>query len=223
MTIDNVWMIQIPDNEVSQHYANFTRPTWENYGFDVNMFNAVTPKTLKKHIPIDSYHGTRPLSDTLMACWESHYSLWEKCYNEGNPITIIEHDTVCLTDDMPIIADFFQITDFENEEQCHNYTERFKGHPYWGHLSTCPTTSGYYMTPDWSETILEYMHSRIHQKYVDDILCDFMQYENSKKETRSLQWNIKLKWYKSLDKSKITCYTRPVYDREIGGTCEHGF
>lgn len=216
----NVWMIQIPDNEVSQHYVNSVLPSWENHGFDVNMFNAVTPKTLKRHIPIDSYHGHRALSDTLLGCWESHYSLWEKCYNEGKPITIIEHDTVCLTDDMPIIADFFQITDFENEEQCKNYTERFAGHPYWGHLSICPTTSGYYMTPDWAETILEYMHSRIHQKYVDDILCDFMQYENNSPKW-VFPWNEKLQWYKSIDKSKIVTYTRPYYDKEIGGTCEH--
>lgn len=216
----NIWMIQIPNNEVSQHYVNSVLSSWEKHGFDVNMFDAVVPETLQRHIPSESYHGHRPVSDTLMGCWESHYCLWEKCYNEGKPITIIEHDTECVTDEMPIIADFFQITDFENDEQRRNYTDRFEGHPYWYKQKVCPTTSGYYITPEWCEKLLDYMHSRTHQKYVDDILLDHMQYDNDS-DRYTEDWNYNLLWYKEIDRSKIVLYTKPIYDKQIGGTCEH--
>ena len=88
-------MIQIPDSKVSQHYAKQAIQSWESHGFQVNLFDAVTPKTLHLYddIQLDQYHGKRDFTDTEMGCWYSHYLLWEKCVEERKPITVIEHET----------------------------------------------------------------------------------------------------------------------------------
>lgn len=81
MISDNIWMIQMPESEVSQYYVNKVLPSWKKHGFEVNMFDAVTAETLHLYddIKIDQYHGKRDFTPSEMGCWYSHYLLWEKC------------------------------------------------------------------------------------------------------------------------------------------------
>lgn len=198
---DNIWMIQIPDSKVSQHYAKQAIQSWELHGFQVNLFDAVTPKTLHLYddIQLDQYHGKRDFTDTEMGCWYSHYLLWEKCVEERKPITVIEHDTECLTSDMPIIAPYFSICNFQNNAEFHNYCDRFEGHPYWWHYKLCPITSGYYIEPEQAEDLLLECVTERHTRYVDDIMFDKL----------------------NKDLNLIADYCRPIYDMKVGGTVDH--
>lgn len=200
-TCDNIWMIQMPESEVSQYYVNKVLPSWKRHGFEVNMFDAVTVETLHLYddIKIDQYHGKRDFTPSEMGCWYSHYLLWEKCVEEDRPITVIEHDTECLTSDMPVIAPYFSICNFQNDDEFHNYCDRFKGHPYWWDLKLCPITSAYYIEPEVAEELLLECVTEVHTRYIDDIMFDKL----------------------NRDTNLVTKYCRPVYDAEIGGTVGH--
>lgn len=196
----NVWMIQIPDNEVSQYYVNKVLPSWEKHGFDVNMFDAVTPKDMPDYLDFGKFWNFRDFSSSEKAGFYSHVELWRKCFDEDKPISIIEHDVMCLRDDMPVISDFFAFCDFDSEESYKNYTERFRGHPYWGMgKRNCPVTHAYYMTPDIAETMYYSIIDIELNKAVDDYIWEFM----------------------DRDVNRIVGYTTPLYDKDIGGTIVH--
>lgn len=98
------FMIVMPNNEASQYYANFCKPSWERVGVRVNIFDAVTPTTLHRHnqLTFSKYSNAvkytskglkAPFTDTEKACWYSHFILWQECCYMNSPILILEHDT----------------------------------------------------------------------------------------------------------------------------------
>jgi len=197
MITDNLWMIQIPAHKVSQHYARQTIPTWD---CEVNLFDAFTPDHMPDYLTFDKFWGQRDFSETEKAGFYSHLALWQKCYTEDKPISIIEHDVVQRKKDMPVTGDFFAFADFEDEDNWRNYSTRFKGHPYWGtDEPLCPVTHAYYMTPDVAESLFFSVMIYPITKFVDDYMWEFM----------------------GQDKDKIMSYASPIYYDDIGGTMKH--
>ena len=193
-------MIQIPDNEVSQHYVQESLPSWESHGFDVNLFDAYTPEHMPDYLDFGLFWDTRDFSESEKAGFYSHLELWRKCYTEEKPIIIIEHDVKCDTSYMPIVDDFFAMCDFNSESEWKNYSTRFKGHPYWGtDEQLCPVTHAYYMTDEIAETLFYTLSEVTLDKFVDDYMWEFM----------------------GKDKSKIVNYTSPIYNESVGGTMIH--
>ncbi len=198
MISDNIWMIQIPDNEVSQYYVNRVLPSWNNH--KVNMFDAYTPDHMPDHLNFGKFWNFRDFSQSEKAGFYSHLELWKKCFEEDEPIAIIEHDVMCIKDDMPIIDNFFAFCDFDSEQSHENYATRFRGHPYWGTGEMfCPVTHAYYMTPDVAETMYYNLIDTKLNKFVDDYMWEFM----------------------GKDTNKIVNYTNPLYDKEVGATMIH--
>jgi len=195
---DNLWMIQIPDNEVSQHYAVQTIPTWE---CDVNLFDAFTPTAMPDYLDFGVFWGQREFSPTEKAGFYSHLELWQLCYEQDKPIAVVEQDVVRVQRDMPIIGDFFAFADFDNYDEWQNYCTRFNGHPYWGGQgeALCPVTHAYYMTPDVAETLFYTLSEQTLTKFVDDYMWEFM----------------------GQDKSKIVNYASPIYYEDVGATMIH--
>lgn len=97
------FMIIIKDNETSEYYAQYCKPSWESIGISVDRFDAITPKTLKfrrelrfaKYSRANKYikYGIQAdITESEKACWYSHFSLWkESCYLD-EPLLILEHD-----------------------------------------------------------------------------------------------------------------------------------
>ena len=197
MITDNLWMIQIPDNEVSQHYAKQSIPTWDCH---VNLFEAYTPTTMPDYLNFGKFWGQREFSETEKAGFYSHLTLWQMCFMEDRPISIIEHDVVRCKKDMPIIGNFFAFADFEDDKNWRNYSTRFKGHPYWGtDEPLCPVTHAYYLTPDVAEALFYAVTLDPLTKFVDDYMWEFM----------------------GQDKDKIVQYSNPIYYEHIGSTMAH--
>lgn len=190
-------MIQIPDNKVSQHYANLCVPTWD---CKVNLFDAYTPEHMPDYLTFGEFWGHRQFSESEKAGFYSHLELWKKCWQEDKPIAVIEHDVAQRKKDMTIISDFFAFADFVDEDDWKNYSTRFKGHPYWGtDEPLCPVTHAYYMTPDVAETLYFTLSETRLTKFVDDYMWEFM----------------------GQDKDKIVGYSRPIYTEHIGSTMAH--
>lgn len=97
-------MIVIEDNETSQYYSTYCKPSWEGVGITVNNFKAVTPSDLYKHrqLKFSKYSSAlkytskglkAEITDTEKACWYSHFLLWQECCFINKPMLILEHDT----------------------------------------------------------------------------------------------------------------------------------
>jgi GR25 family glycosyltransferase involved in LPS biosynthesis len=200
---DNIWMIQIPDNGVSDYYKKLSLPTWEKFGYEINMFDAVTPDTLNNYnyLEFGKYYDFREFTDTEKAGFYSHVELWKKCIDMNEPITIIEHDVECLSEEIPIISELFAFATFQNDDAWENYCgHRFRGHPFWGEgFKICPPTHAYYMTPHYAELLLDIVTSRPQYSFVDDILFIAM----------------------GKDETYITEHATPIYDIHVGGTMTH--
>lgn len=96
-------MIVIRDNQISNYYADYCIPSWEDYGFKINKFDAETPDTIQQRTDLKfsefnrsqkyaAYKLSVAITETERACWYSHYSLWKKCVELAKPIMILEHD-----------------------------------------------------------------------------------------------------------------------------------
>lgn len=100
--LPEVWMISISDCEVSQYYRQICQPSWEQQGFQVHHFEAITPKDVDiinsgvlrfgRKNPT-KYRTQCDFSETEKAIWYSHYYLWQHCStSRARPIIIIEQD-----------------------------------------------------------------------------------------------------------------------------------
>lgn len=100
-------IIVIKDSEASNYYANYVRKSWEDVGFIVTNFDAVTPEKLSKskELNFSKYSSQKKylernikkiVSDSEKACWYSHYLLWEECYFNNSPLLVLEHDSLLI-------------------------------------------------------------------------------------------------------------------------------
>lgn len=96
-------MIVIKHCEKSNYYADYCIPSWSDYGFRVNKFDAETPESIKEKENLSfaqinhsskyfSHNLKVAITETEKACWYSHFMLWKMCIELNDPIMILEHD-----------------------------------------------------------------------------------------------------------------------------------
>ena len=79
-----LWMISLIGNHNADAIRTVTIPKWKNEGFVVNLFNAITPKTIHNSITkLDfGYKNTKStktdieFTETEKAIWYSHFHLF---------------------------------------------------------------------------------------------------------------------------------------------------
>ena len=97
---DNIWMIQNPKDKVSKYYTDLVLPSWDKFGYYINMFDCVWSDTLHEYdyLTFDKYEVlnkydkallSRPLYKSEKATWYSHSLLWIKCAMENKDIAIL--------------------------------------------------------------------------------------------------------------------------------------
>ena len=129
------------DHPVSQMYMREVLPSWNDKGYKVKIYDAVTSRDLiyKNKIDFDKkYPSAHPdgidFSSTEKAVWYSHFELWCKCFIQG-PMIIIEHDSF-LTKPLPDQSKFseldYQFISFMTRE--------------WRNQTVFAPGSGYYIT-----------------------------------------------------------------------------
>ena len=95
MSYFEIYMISMEHHPISEMYKREVLPSWK--GYEVNQFEAVTPKDLYKKTKIDFGFKTagkrREFTSTEKAVWYSHFELWCKCIKIKKPILILEHDS----------------------------------------------------------------------------------------------------------------------------------
>ena len=202
---DEIYMIQNRNDEVSAYYSDIVLPSWDKFGYYVNMFDCVYPDTLHEYDYLDfgQYWGLRDMSEGEKSGWYSHTLLWIKCAMENKDIAIIEHDVECVAplDFTERGLNFFCC--YENNSEWENYATRFIDHPYWGEQrKIVPVTHAYTLTPEIATDMLKLATSKPLENFTDDFLIH----------------------YKGLDKviDNVYNYTKPIYHKEIGGSMKHG-
>jgi len=98
------FIIAIEDWALSRRYGQRALNSLRQFGLDAELFDAVTPSTVDE---TEQVYEVRPrqrfvtvhLSDPdkrpfMRSCFMSHYALWQKCIDLGEPLVIAEHDTV---------------------------------------------------------------------------------------------------------------------------------
>lgn len=103
------YMIVVKDNPVSEYYASITIPRWKSFGYDVKVFDAITPETqasfelvfdkvyTKKYTK--AFGTTKAFTPTEKAVWYSHVSLWKLCAETNQNIIVLEHDSYLMYPD----------------------------------------------------------------------------------------------------------------------------
>ena len=206
---DEIYMIQNRNDEVSAYYSDQVIPSWDKFGYYVNMFDCVYPDTLHEYdyLEFDKYWGLREMSEGEKAGWYSHTLLWIKCAMENKDIAIIEHDVECIA---PLEFEERGLNIFccyQNNDEWKNYAERFLPHPHWGTQNKLvPFTHAYTLTPEIATQMLNAIQPICPNGFADDFL---------------LAWKLK---DTSLDKviNSMYNYTKPIFDKVIGGTMSHG-
>jgi len=215
---DNIYMIQNPKDKVSKHYTDLVLPSWDKFGYYINMFDCVYPDTLheydylkfNKYEILNKYNKTilsRDLTTGEKSGWYSHTLLWIKCAMENKDIAIIEHDVECIA---PLEFEERGLNIFccyQNNDEWENYAKRFSPHPHWGTQNKLvPFTHAYTLTPEIATQMLNAIQPICPNGFADDFL---------------LAWKLK---NTSLDKviNSMYNYTKPIFDKVIGGTMSHG-
>lgn len=100
------FMIVIENNEASEYYSEYCTPSWKNVGINVEKFKAVVPSDLNKlkELTFVNKNMTKyasmgvfpPHTPTEMACFYSHFKLWQECVYLNEPILILEHDSYLI-------------------------------------------------------------------------------------------------------------------------------
>ena len=101
-----IYMIGMSEHPVSQMYVRTVLPSWKKHGYEVDMFEAITPKDLykKNKLTFGTKSKGRPFSLTEIAVWYSHFELWCECLKTQKPFLIIEHDAK-LVKPLPDLSD----------------------------------------------------------------------------------------------------------------------
>ena len=217
MSRPDVWMISISDNPVSQHYRDICKPTWEEQGFNVIDFEAVTPETVEKEnmnelefFKIIRRNGeTRHFTPTEKAIWWSHFVLWHKCLIRKKPIIVAEHDALVIKD---LPNDLYRPSKLKFA-----FLGTAKGRNPEGKFVIAPCTA-YYLTPEMAFELVKVRKKRwitnrndkrvsvgIYMNVDGYMLSEYMRIEKEGK--------MRVKDYKQ--------HVKQIVDDEIGTTIEH--
>lgn len=92
------FVITIMDNPKSVAAADRCVRSGATWGVPVEKFKAITPSdspikiASEKQIPIEGFEEKYSRFDRCLSAFLSHYSLWEKCIEERQPMVVLEHD-----------------------------------------------------------------------------------------------------------------------------------
>lgn len=141
-----IFMIAMESHPISLMYKRMVTPSWK--GYQLNFFNAVTPKDLvyRNQLTFDIKRtGKKPrwreFTSTEKAVWYSHFDLWCKCLKVG-PILIIEHDSKLMKPLPDMSKEGYKFLSFAKRD--------------WGvgdGIVMAPG-SGYYITPPVAERLI---------------------------------------------------------------------
>lgn len=111
-----VLIIRTPGHELSQKYSEITRKSWEDYGYETEFFDAITPEDLKtgEHTMVqlskrkgiakpavqevmkqaikEGFEYYPIFSETERAVFYSHLYAWKLVVERDEPMIIVEHD-----------------------------------------------------------------------------------------------------------------------------------
>lgn len=100
------YVITIFELDRSIDVANRCIASGKKYGLDILPFQAWTPQVdiikafYDRKLPKDKFFDQWSRAHNAMACFLSHYTLWEKAAETGEDILIFEHDAV-IRDEIP--------------------------------------------------------------------------------------------------------------------------
>jgi GR25 family glycosyltransferase involved in LPS biosynthesis len=156
-------MISMSDNPISQYYANTCKKTWESFGYHVNHFEAVTPKTLDdcSELHFGLKRNVKDFTLTEKSIWYSHFYLWEKCLDLDEAIVIIEHDCY-LFDHLP---DEFDEVHFFTKSVSKKIVRK-------GSFGRVSPAAGYILTPKFAKKLIDCSKSKTIQYNVDGEIMD---------------------------------------------------
>ena len=105
------YIIYIKGNEKSEYTANLALESCNQYGYDTELFDGITPESLKQWDtqygltvlnPSHMYdrqiglNGTKYTYECKYSNFLNHYTLWNKSIELDQPIVILEHDVIAL-------------------------------------------------------------------------------------------------------------------------------
>ena len=106
------FIITLLQNKHSVESAERARQSAVDVGYreTIETFEAITPDLWEEILPYDNNFDNYARPDNVGACFASHYLLWQKCIELGEPILILEHDAI-FVDNIPDI-DFDMCVNF---------------------------------------------------------------------------------------------------------------
>tara|TARA_Y100000389_G_scaffold204831_1_gene259995 strand:- start:10386 stop:11081 length:696 start_codon:yes stop_codon:yes gene_type:complete len=105
------FIIHIKGNKTSERTAGWVHESCVEFGYEPEMFEGITPKTLHKWDkkynlavmkPSHMYdrqigkNGTKYTYECKYSNFLNHYTLWNKCIELNEPIIILEHDVFAV-------------------------------------------------------------------------------------------------------------------------------
>jgi hypothetical protein len=146
------YVIAIPDHEGSQTNADRCIESGKRYGVQIEKFDAITPEThdveaifKQQGISTSNFSSKYSKWENVLACFLSHYTLWQSCTHHNQPYTIFEHDAVInapLPEKPPMFVGSFGKPSYGKFET--------PSHLGWGELTSKPYFPGahaYTITP----------------------------------------------------------------------------
>lgn len=214
----DVWMISISDNPVSQHYRDICKPSWEEQGFNVIDFEAVTPETVEKENMnelefwklIRRDGSTREFTPTEKAIWWSHFVLWHKCLIRKKPIIVAEHDAMVVKD-LPSVL-------YRPSKLKFAFLGTARGRNPERKFVIAPCTA-YYLTPEMASELVKVRTKRWFTRRNDNPVAIGI-YMNVDGYVYS-EW-VRIKNEGRMRVEDYKQYTKQIVDDEIGTTIEHG-
>ena len=141
----NIKMIAMSDHPISMMYQREVLPSWKQFGHDVELFEATTPKDLvyknKLDFKLKISGKKREFTSTEKAVWYSHFELWCMCIRKG-PLIVIEHDSKLVKQLPDMSKEGYKLLSFINRDFGFS-----KG------VALAPG-SGYYITPPVAERLV---------------------------------------------------------------------
>lgn len=107
------YVIHIKGNEKSEHTANLAMESCVEFGYDAELFEGITPKTIKQWDekygltvikPSHMYdrqiglNGTQYVYECKYSNFLNHYTLWNRAIELNETIIILEHDVIAVAE-----------------------------------------------------------------------------------------------------------------------------
>lgn len=94
----NIYLISLKS---ALERREFQKQQLSSLGLDFELFDALTPSTsIEQATGIKADRWERPLMPTELACFLSHYSVWQKIVDRNEPALILEDDVI-LSKNLP--------------------------------------------------------------------------------------------------------------------------